>query len=99
MIRRCRLLPLLAAGLLGLAAPAGAGLAPGTLLIYYGWPSGINGTFAVAAAAAELARYDHVVLGDGLFDRLVQPGGLSRFVLLPQVPEIAAAAAGAQCDQ
>lgn len=66
MIRRCRLLPLLAAGLLGLAAPAGAGLAPGTLLIYYGWPSGINGTFAVAAAAAEFARYDHVVLGDGL---------------------------------
>ena len=36
-----------------------------------------------------------VALGDGLFDRLVQPGGLSGLILLPQVPEIAAAAAGA----
>ncbi len=68
MAGRCRYrwLPLLLGCLFGLAAPARAGVAPGSLLIYYGWPSGLNGTFAVATAAAEFARYDHVVLGDGL---------------------------------
>ena len=48
------------------APPAIADVTPGSLLIYYGWPSGINGTFAVEPAAAEFARYDVVVLGDGL---------------------------------
>ena len=42
------------------------GLRPGALLIYYGWPSSINGTYSVAGAAAELGQYDYVVLGDGL---------------------------------
>jgi hypothetical protein len=41
-------------------------LAPKNLLIYYSYPSSINGTYAVAPAAAEFARYDYVVLGDGL---------------------------------
>ena len=40
--------------------------APGALLIYYGWPSVINGSTTVAGAAAELGRYDLVVLGDGV---------------------------------
>lgn len=46
--------------------PAAAAVTPGSLLIYYGWPSGINGTFEVTAAAAEFAAHDVVVLGDGL---------------------------------
>lgn len=49
-----------------LAWPAQADLAPGRLLIYYGWPSALNGGPDGAAVAAELARYDYVVLGDGL---------------------------------
>lgn len=55
--------------LLGVAltpASAAADVEPGSLLIYYGWPSSINGTFSVALAAAELGRYDVIVLGDGL---------------------------------
>jgi hypothetical protein len=45
-------------------------------LVYYGWPSCINGTWDIGAAAAEFGRYDHVVLGDCLeFDGTV-PGGL-----------------------
>jgi hypothetical protein len=39
---------------------------PADLLIYYGWPSVINGAATLDAAAAEFGRYDHVVLGDGL---------------------------------
>lgn len=39
-------------------------LAPKTLLIFYGWPSTINGTYSVDGAAAELGRYDLLVLGD-----------------------------------
>lgn len=36
------------------------------LLIYYGWPSKINGAADTKAAAAEFARYDELVLGAGL---------------------------------
>ena len=43
-----------------------AAQAPGSLLIYYGWPSAINGSTTVAEAATELGRYDIVVLGDGV---------------------------------
>ncbi|HQU70931.1 MAG TPA: FlgD immunoglobulin-like domain containing protein [Calditrichia bacterium] len=58
-------------GLMGLFAlqPAmsqAPSLNPKKLLIYYGWPSAINSTFTVPLAAAEFARYDYVVLGDGL---------------------------------
>jgi hypothetical protein len=37
---------------------------PKTLLIYYSYPSSINGTYTVTGAAAELGQYDYVVLGD-----------------------------------
>ncbi len=39
---------------------------PEGLLIYYAYPSGINGTFSVNGAAAEFAKYSFVVLGGGL---------------------------------
>ncbi len=39
---------------------------PKKLLIYYGWPSSINGTFNNTLAAAEFGQYDYIVLGDGL---------------------------------
>lgn len=38
----------------------------GTLLIFYGWPSCINGAASVAEAAAQFGNYDYVVLGAGL---------------------------------
>jgi hypothetical protein len=40
--------------------------APGDLLVFYAHPSTINATFTVAAAAAEFAKYDYVVLGGGI---------------------------------
>jgi len=43
-------------------------LAPKRLLVYYGYPSAINGAPSTALAAAQFANYDHVVLGDGLQD-------------------------------
>jgi len=39
------------------------------LLVYYGWPSCINGSPSTVAATAEFNRYDFVVLGAGLEDR------------------------------
>jgi len=50
------------------AAPATALSPPGELLVYYGWPSHINGAAGPAAAAAEFGRYDYVVLGAGAED-------------------------------
>lgn len=44
---------------------AGAASEPLDLLIFYGWPSVINQAAGPAAAAAEYARYDFVVLGAG----------------------------------
>lgn len=45
------------------------GIRPGELLIYYGYPSLINGAVGdVATAAADFGRYEHVVLGAGLED-------------------------------
>lgn len=41
-------------------------LAPKSLLIYYGYPSLINGASTLGQAAATLAEYDYVVLGDTL---------------------------------
>lgn len=58
-------LVLLGAQLIVPSAKAGSS-APKELLIYYGWPSAINRTFSVPAAAEELGRYDYVILGDGL---------------------------------
>jgi hypothetical protein len=57
------------AGLLLTAFPgnaSGSNIEPGTLLIYYSYPSSINGTFNVLLAADELGQYDYVVLGAGL---------------------------------
>ncbi len=41
-------------------------LNPAKLLIYYGYPSQINGVSSNQAAADTLGQYDYVVLGDGL---------------------------------
>lgn len=50
------------------AQPANS-LAPEKLLIYYGWPSAINGANGdVAAASKALQPFDWIVLGDGLQD-------------------------------
>jgi len=52
-------------------APAGAqGIRPKALLVYYGYPSAINGASSLSAAAQEFARYDYVLWGDGLEDPL-----------------------------
>lgn len=45
---------------------AGTGVNPGSLLIYYGWPSLINGSGTAAEAAAQFDAYDYAVLGAGL---------------------------------
>lgn len=60
-----------ALAMLGIAmiipAAAGAqGIRPGSLLVYYGYPTSINQSFSVPAAAVEFGRYDYVVWGDGL---------------------------------
>lgn len=48
-------------------ASAGASARPGRLLVYYGYPSLINGANGnVATAAGQFSQYSHVVLGDGL---------------------------------
>ena len=47
---------------------AGAASPPGEFLVYYGWPSHINGAAGPSAAAAELGRYDFVALGSGVED-------------------------------
>lgn len=52
-------------GLLASAASA-QGVRPQSLLVYYGYPSSLNGLFSAPLAAAEFGRYDHVVWGDGL---------------------------------
>ncbi len=60
-----------AAGLVLLAGPiavAQTPTLPAAIAAYYGWPSLINGSGNVAAAAAVFAAYDRVVLGDGLQD-------------------------------
>lgn len=41
-------------------------VAPSSLLVYYAYPSGINGTFTVNGAAAVFGQYRFVVLGDCL---------------------------------
>lgn len=49
----------------GIAVAGGA--RPGRLLVYYGYPSLINGASGtVATAAGHFSQYTHVVLGDGL---------------------------------
>ena len=47
---------------------AGAASPPGEFLVYYAWPSHINGAAGPSAAAAELGRYDFVALGAGVED-------------------------------
>jgi hypothetical protein len=47
---------------------AGAASSPQELLVYYGWPSRINGATEPGAAAAELGRYAFVALGSGVED-------------------------------
>lgn len=47
--------------------PKGVSAAPQAMLVFYGWPSTINGAGGnVKQAATEFARYDIVVLGGGL---------------------------------
>lgn len=43
---------------------AGAAITPKKLLIYYSWPSIINGASTIDQAAQEFGRYDVIVLGD-----------------------------------
>ncbi|MGE4169665.1 MAG: glycosyl hydrolase family 18 protein [Candidatus Margulisiibacteriota bacterium] len=43
-------------------------LSPKKLLVYYGWPSAINGTFSTANASAVFQNYHYAVLGAGLED-------------------------------
>ncbi|MDZ4700371.1 MAG: T9SS type A sorting domain-containing protein [Rhodothermales bacterium] len=43
-----------------------ASVRPGELLVYYAWPSVINGATTIGQAAAALGQYDYVILGDGL---------------------------------
>ena len=43
-----------------------ASVAPKSLLIYYGWPSAINGAANLSQAATTLSQYSYVVLGDTL---------------------------------
>ncbi len=69
--RRSRIIQHLFAGMLvmGLAASTvSAQVAPGDLLIYYSFPSAINGTANIASAAAEFGAYDIAIIGDGLQD-------------------------------
>jgi hypothetical protein len=47
---------------------ASAQVAPGELLIYYSFPSAINGAATIAAAATEFGTYDIAIIGDGLQD-------------------------------
>ena len=57
---------LLLLGCLFLYSVSGAAKTPGDLLIYYGFPSAINGSATLDAAAQEFGRYDFVVVGDCL---------------------------------
>ncbi|MCC7140456.1 MAG: hypothetical protein IT349_00005, partial [Candidatus Eisenbacteria bacterium] len=47
-----------------ISSAALAGVAPQELLIYYSWPSIINGSTSVAEAASHFGQYDLIVLGD-----------------------------------
>ena len=55
---------LIAAG----AGSAAANIRPADLLIYYSYPSTINGAATIAEAATEFGAYDIAILGDGLQD-------------------------------
>jgi hypothetical protein len=68
---RAILAPIAAWVLVGLVIPSTAGaqgIRPGSLLVYYGFPSAINATWSVPAAAQEFGRYEHVLWGEGLDD-------------------------------
>ncbi len=41
---------------------------PEKLLVYYGYPSLINGSTTTTEAASHLSAYDHVIIGDGMQD-------------------------------
>lgn len=81
-----------ALGLLALAVlppPIGAALRPRELLIYYSWPSLINGANgSVPAAAAEFGQYDDIVLGD-LIEKTSHPDHANTVAIL-QHPALAA---------
>ena len=60
---------MIVAALLALSASAAlAEVRPGELLIYYAYPSSINGVSTLGAAAAVFGLYDIAILGDGLQD-------------------------------
>jgi hypothetical protein len=54
---------------------------PKALLIYYSYPSLINGSSTVAEAAAELGDYDYVVLGD-LLEKSTHPDHLNTVAII-----------------
>lgn len=57
--------------LLTVAHAAGDSLRPGSLLIYYGYPSSLNyptNQWDMKEAVKDFGRYDYAVLGDGLWD-------------------------------
>ncbi len=83
---RCRPIPLLAVmvTLLCLFSPrdaAAASLRPSELLIYYSWPSLINGSTTIDQAATELGRYDVLVLGD-LLEKSTHPDHANTVAIL-----------------
>jgi hypothetical protein len=63
-----RYFTLIALSALALCPSATAQPRPADLLIYYSFPSTINGAATIADAAAEFGVYDYVVIGDGLQD-------------------------------
>jgi hypothetical protein len=66
-MNRARVALALLLALIALPAASDAqGVRPKSLLVYYGFPTSINSSFSVPAAAMEFGRYDHVVWGDGL---------------------------------
>lgn len=60
---------------------------PKKLLIYYGWPSSINGAATIDAAAAEYACYDYVVLGRRV-EESVFPGRADVIKIISRVAEL-----------
>lgn len=71
-MKNIKILPAISLLLLSVFGPMCGGngsentIVPGTLLIYYGWPSMINGSASVSDASIEFGRYDYAVLGAGL---------------------------------
>lgn len=77
MVRLTRALALAAL----LSSSPRAAVAPKELLIYYSWPSIINGSTSVAEAAAHFGQYDVIVLGD-LLEKASHPDHANTVAIL-----------------